>query len=98
MTNILPGSVATNVSRNAMTKDGSRRGKSDKNIDNGDDPIACAKAILDAVENKRPELIFAESFERELAELRHSDPEKLFEMVGGLGAQIVAKYASGDDS
>jgi len=98
LTNILPGSVATNVSRNAMTKDGSLRGKSDENIDNGDDPMDCAKAILKAVENQVPELIFAENFEREFAELRHRDPEKLFEMVGGLGAQIVAKYASGDDS
>jgi hypothetical protein len=33
VTNILPGSVATNISRNALTKDGSKRGKSDENID-----------------------------------------------------------------
>lgn len=98
VTNILPGSVATNVSRNALTKDGSQRGKSDENIDNGDDPMDCAKAILGAIENKVPELIYAGDFEREFAEMRHSDPEKLFEMVGGLGAQIVAQYSSGDDS
>ena len=38
VTNVLPGSVATNVSRNALTADGSSRGKSDANIDGGDDP------------------------------------------------------------
>jgi len=98
VTNILPGSVATNVSRNALTKDGSRRGVSDKNIDNGDDPMDCAAAILEAVQNDVPELIYAGDFEQSFAEMRHSDPEKLFEMIGGLGAQIAASYEAGDES
>ena len=45
VTNILPGSVATDVSRNAITGDGSKRGKSDAVIDAGDDPMDCAAAI-----------------------------------------------------
>lgn len=98
VTNILPGSVATNISRNALTKDGSRRGVSDENIDNGDDPMDCAAAILEAVKNDVPELIYAGDFERSFAEMRHSDPEKLFEMIGGLGAQIAAAYEAGDES
>jgi len=98
VTNILPGSVATNISRNALTKDGSRRGVSDENIDNGDNPMDCAAAILDAVQNNLAELIYAGNFERSFAEMRHSDPEKLFEMVGGLGAQIVTAYEAGDES
>ena len=36
VTNILPGSVATDVSRNALTGDGSKRGMSDAVIDAGD--------------------------------------------------------------
>jgi len=98
VTNILPGSVATDISRNALTKDGSRRGVSDENIDNGDDPMDCAAAILDAVQRDMPELIYAGEFERNFAELRHSNPEQLFEMIGGLGAQIVAAYESGDEN
>ena len=98
ITNVLPGSVATNVSRNALTKDGSKRGVSDDNIDNGDDPIECAKAILKAVENNTPELIFAGDFERSFAEIRHKDPEKLFAMLGSMGAQIAAQYETGDES
>ncbi len=39
VTNILPGSVATDVSRNALTSDGTARGKSDANIDGGDNPL-----------------------------------------------------------
>ena len=38
VTNILPGSVATDVARNALASDGSKRGISDAVIDAGDDP------------------------------------------------------------
>ena len=88
VTNVLPGSVATDVSRNAVTGDGSRRGKSDANIDAGDDPMDCARAILEAVENNVPELIYARGMELELARMRHEDPEKLFALAGQLGAQL----------
>ena len=97
VTNILPGSVATDISRNALTKDGSKRGKSDENIENGDDPMDCAAAILKAVKDNTPELIYAEGFELQLAQMRQSDPEKLFAMVGQLGAQIAAEYESGEE-
>lgn len=97
VTNVLPGSVATNVSRNALTKDGTKRGKSDENIDKGDDPMDCAAAILKAVEDNVPELIFAGGFELDLAQMRHSDPEKLFAMLGPLGAQLAQQYSAGED-
>jgi short-subunit dehydrogenase len=96
VTNILPGSVNTNVARNALTADGTKRGTSDDTIDAGDDPMDCAKAIITAVKNNVPELIFAHDFELEAAKMRHSDPEKLFEIVGGLGAQIAAQYEAGN--
>lgn len=98
VTNILPGSIRTNVSRNALTKDGSKRDKSDDVIDNGMDPAECARQIVEAVANNVPELIIAEGPELMLAQLRQSDPDKLFEMTAGLGAQIAAKYESGDDN
>lgn len=97
VTNILPGSIRTNVSRNALTNDGSKRDKSDAVIDNGMEPAECARQILDAVANNVPELIIAEGPELMLAQLRQSDPEKLFEMTAGLGAQIAEKYEAGDD-
>lgn len=98
VTNVLPGSVATDVSRNAVTADGSSRGKSDSNIDNGDDPMECAAAILDAVESKTPEIYFAKGMELEFAKVRHGDPDKYFEMAGQLGAQIAERYEAGDDA
>ncbi|SIN84652.1 Short-chain dehydrogenase [Parasphingorhabdus marina DSM 22363] len=97
VTNILPGSIRTDVSRNALTKDGTRRAKSDAVIDNGMEPSECARQILEAVRSNQPELIIAEGPELMLAQMRQSDPEKLFEMTAALGAQIAEKYESGDD-
>lgn len=88
VTNILPGSVATGVSRNALTSDGTKRGKSDLNIEGGDDPIDCAIAILGAVKNDIPEFIFAQGAELEFAKLRHADPEQYFALSAQFGAQI----------
>ena len=98
VTNVLPGSVATNVSRNALTADGSSRGKSDANIDGGDDPADLANDILKAIQDKTPELIFAKGMELEAAQKRQSDPDALFEMMNQMGAQIAERYEAGDDA
>lgn len=98
VTNVLPGSVATNVSRNAFTADGTIRGKSDDAIEGGDDPMDCAKAILEAVNNNVPELVFASGVELDLAKMRHADAEQLFELGAQIGAQFAERYEAGDDS
>lgn len=97
VTNILPGSVRTDVSRNALTKDGDRRGKSDDNIDNGMEPSECARQIVEAVANNTPELVVADGLELMMAQMRHSDPEKLFDLLAGLGTDLAEKYQAGDD-
>tara|TARA_R110002033_G_scaffold13802_7_gene40953 strand:- start:8123 stop:8953 length:831 start_codon:yes stop_codon:yes gene_type:complete len=97
VTNILPGSIRTNVSRNALTKDGDNRGKSDAVIDNGMEPAECARQILGAVFDQVPELIIAEGPEMMIAKLRQSDPEQCFAMTSAMGAQIAEKYEAGED-
>ena len=97
VTNILPGSIRTDVSRNALTKEGEKRGKSDQNIDNGMDPAECARQILEAVENNVPELIIAHGMELAIAEMRQNDPDQCFAMAKALGAQIASQYEAGDD-
>ncbi len=97
VTNILPGSIRTNVSRNALTKEGESRGKSDAVIDNGMEPAECARQILEAVTNNVPELIIGEGLELTIAKLRQSDPEQCFAMTAAMGAQIAEKYEAGDD-
>ena len=57
----------------------------------------CAAEILEAVSKNVPELIYAEGLELDICKLRHSDPEKLFELAGQMGAQLSAQYESGND-
>lgn len=92
VTNILPGSVATDVSRNAITGDGSKRGKSDAVIDAGDDPMDCAAAIWQAVANDSPEFIYAKEMELGLAQMRHADPDNFFAAIKEFGASTVDAY------
>ena len=92
VTNILPGSVATDVSRNAITGDGSKRGKSDAVIDAGDDPMDCAAAIWQAVAANKPEFIYAKEMELGLAQMRHADPVNFFAAINEFGANTVDAY------
>ena len=92
VTNILPGSVATDVSRNALAADGSKRGVSDAVIDAGDDPMDCATCIWDAVNADKPETIYAKEMEMGLAQMRHADPETFFAAISDFGAQTVEAY------
>ena len=92
VTNILPGSVATDVARNALTGNGSKRGISDAVIDAGDDPIDCARCIWEAVKADKPEYIYAKEMEMGLAQMRHGDPDTFFSAIADFGAQTVASY------
>ena len=87
---VAPGSVRTNVSRNALAGDGAVRGVSDKAIDNGIGPDVVARTIWDAVDAGKREIVIAEGMEAQLPVLRAADPEKLFDMVE---AMMAAGYA-----
>lgn len=78
---IAPGSVRTEVSRNALTADGSRRGVSDAAIDNGLPPEDAAQAILAAVEAGTRELVLASGLENDIVVQRRRDPESLFDRL-----------------
>lgn len=77
---VAPGSVRTNVSRNALNSDGSVRGKSDAAIDNGIDPDEVALKIWDAVAAGTREIVIAEGMEATIPTLRAQDPERLFDL------------------
>lgn len=78
---VAPGSIRTNVSRNALTANGSKRGQSDDAIENGMDPQSAAEAMLDALNSGVRELLLATGGEQMIAQLRRSDPEALFDRV-----------------
>ena len=87
---VAPGSVRTNVSRNALNADGSTRGESDAAIENGLPPDDAAAQMLAAVDAGTRELIVAEGPEAAIAALRRSDPDALF---GRMNAMVQAGYA-----
>ena len=91
---VAPGSVKTNVSRNALNADGSVRGISDAAIDNGIEPEKVASLIWEAVSTGKREIVIAEGMEASIPMLRAQDPEKLFDMVEAMVADGYAKKIS----
>jgi short-subunit dehydrogenase len=87
---LAPGSVRTNVSRNALVADGSTRGVSDAAIDNGMSPGEAAEAMLAAIEAGRRELVLATGMEHDIVVLRRQDPDALFDQMS---AVVRAGYA-----
>lgn len=84
---IAPGSIRTDVSRNALDASGQRRGVSDAVIDAGLDPVAATRTMLDAVLAGQRELILAEGAELAMTQLRRSDPNSAFDMVASLASR-----------
>ncbi|HSM53841.1 MAG TPA: SDR family NAD(P)-dependent oxidoreductase [Erythrobacter sp.] len=85
---IFPGSIATDVSRNALTADGTKRGRSDKAIEEGIDPADAAKTMVDAVAGGDREIIVAEGMEKAMGEMRRT-PDQLFDQIA---AMVAAGY------
>jgi short-subunit dehydrogenase len=86
---IYPGSIRTNVSRNALNADGSTRGVSDKAIENGIDPDEAVAQMLTAIAKDEREIIVAVGGEAAMGEARRT-PEALFDQVEAL---MAAGYA-----
>jgi short-subunit dehydrogenase len=82
---IYPGSVATDVARNAMMGDGSKRGRSDKVIDEGIPAADAAKTMLDGIAKGEREIIVAQGMEQQMGEMRRT-PDALFDQVAGMVA------------
>ncbi|MFL0357113.1 SDR family NAD(P)-dependent oxidoreductase [Erythrobacter sp. GH1-10] len=85
---IYPGSVATDVARNALVGDGTKRGRSDKVIDEGIPVADAAKTMLDAIAADEREIIVARGMEEQMGEMRRT-PDALFEQVA---AMVAAGY------
>ena len=77
---VCPGSVATDVSRNALTADGSARGRSDKAIDEGIQPTDAAAEIVSAIVLGQREIMVTRGGERSLGEARRT-PDQIFDQV-----------------
>jgi short-subunit dehydrogenase len=95
---VLPGSVRTALSINALNADGSAYGRTDVNIENGMPAEKAAGLILDGLAAKRREFPVAEGRELGALHLRMHDPETLFQLVAQEGARLAAlRDAHGPD-
>lgn len=92
---IAPGSIRTDVSRNAIVADGSRRGVSDEAIENGMDPDKAAKRMLRAMARGDREIIIARGVELTIARLRRKSPNKLFDLMEKMMASGYAEKMKG---
>ncbi|MFN3474929.1 MAG: SDR family NAD(P)-dependent oxidoreductase [Blastomonas sp.] len=88
---VLPGSIRTQVSANALAADGRAHGKTDSAIANGMDPAECAARILAGIAAGEREILVAEGIEEMVARMRFSDPAKLFETTAAMGGQLAAQ-------
>lgn len=95
VTTVLPGSVRTQVAANALTADGSARGDSDANIDAGIDPDDCARRILAGIAAGTREIVIADGAEAFAANLRFTDPERLFDLLAREGARLAEAREAG---
>lgn len=95
---VAPGSIKTNVSRNALNADGSARGVSDAAIEDGMEVQESCAAILSALAEGRNELVLAEGAEAYLAQLRRSDPDALFAVLAKNIADGYAQKMAEDKS
>jgi dehydrogenase/reductase SDR family member 7B len=94
---VAPGSVKTNVSRNALTANGARRGESDAAIEAGMSVDDAVDAVMDAVNHETRELILATGVEAHIAQLRRSNPDAVFDMMAASVAQgYAAKMTAGE--
>ena len=80
---IAPGSVATDVSKNALGADAKPRGFSDEAIDNGMPVGKAAREIVDAVTAGEREVIVSDGAERRMGELRKTQDE-VFDRMAAL--------------
>lgn len=93
---VTPGSVKTDIARHAMTGDGSMRGRSDDNIDNGMAPERAAEIILDGVAAGAREIPVAEGMELAALQMRAANPDALFGFVAQEGARLAAARDAGE--
>lgn len=94
---VAPGSVRTNVSKNALDAAGNVRGFSDSAIDNGMLADVAAGRIVAALEAGARELILAEGMEEQGALLRRSNPDMLFDLMANLVASGYAKKVGAEN-
>lgn len=90
---VTPGFVRTGVARNALSGDGSTRGRSDDDIDNGMAPEEAADEILAAIAAGKREVPVVRESLAAMLNLRATDPERMFDLMAMQGRTLAARPA-----
>jgi short-subunit dehydrogenase len=90
---VAPGSVRTDIARNALTGSGQARGRSDPAIEAGIAPDEAARIILKEVRRGRREIVIARGGERLIERLRRYAPEVAFNRLAAMAQSYVRKRA-----
>jgi dehydrogenase/reductase SDR family member 7B len=85
---VTPGFVRTDIAANALTADGSVRGRSDDNIDSGISTEEAARQILTGMADGKREIPVGRGGEMALLDLMRTDPDKLFDLMAAQGKAI----------
>ena len=91
---ILPGAVRTAIAANALTGDGSPRGRSDDFIENGLDPDSAVRIMLDGLAAGEREIAVAQEPEMLALQWRRGDPDRLWNTMADEGARLAAARAA----
>ena len=94
---VCPGSVATEVSRNALTGTGTPRGVSDRAIDSGIPPAEAAQAIVAGIAAGTREIIVARGVELAMGELRRT-PDMLIDQMATMVANGYMQKMQAEDT
>jgi short-subunit dehydrogenase len=87
---ILPGYVRTPIVVSALTGDGTPRGQSDVNIEEGMDANDAAQLMLAGLIEGKREIVVAQGLPLTALQMRTQDPEQLFGLLAQEGARLAA--------
>ncbi|MFV0478441.1 MAG: SDR family oxidoreductase [Parahaliea sp.] len=88
---IVPGSIRTDVARNAMMGDGSIHGESDEAIEAGMDVDDCARVIADGMAAGVEEIEVGTGPEMQLLGMKRNDPVATFRLLEKTAADLMQR-------
>lgn len=78
---VMPGSVQTDISKNALEGNGKRHNVTDPRIADGFTVEECVKRIMKGIRRETPELLIAKGTEKLAVYIRRFHPKTLFKMM-----------------
>ena len=96
VTTIVPGFVRTEIGARALTADGSVKGAGEDDVDAGISADEAAAIILDGMLDGLREIpVGGGGPEMALLDLKRQDPDRLLDLMGGMGEAVVRKLKGG---